>query len=84
MLRYQEEHQIVRRINKSHPWVCHYCGRKGHIRPFCFKLYGYLNQVDHKSPELVVRNAKKVLRPKSNNVVLMAHISPGTPSREDI
>ena len=21
-------------------WVCHYCGRKGHIRPFCYRLYG--------------------------------------------
>jgi len=83
MLQHPEEHQIVKKIKKSHPWVCHYCGRKGHIRPFCFKLYGYPNQFDHKSPELVVINAKKVWRPKSNNFGLMAHISSGTPSKED-
>ena len=21
-------------------WVCHHCGRMGHIRPFCYRLYG--------------------------------------------
>lgn len=20
-------------------WVCHYCGRKGHIKPYIYKLY---------------------------------------------
>ena len=23
------------------PWRCHHCRRLGHIRPLCFKLYGY-------------------------------------------
>ncbi|GAA0157377.1 hypothetical protein LIER_14656 [Lithospermum erythrorhizon] len=21
-------------------WICHHCGKKGHIRPYCYKLYG--------------------------------------------
>jgi len=50
MLQHPEERQITKSKKKSHPWVCHYCRRKGHIRSFCFKLYGYTNQVDHKSP----------------------------------
>src|ERR1044072_8266434 len=29
------------RKGKNTPWKCHYCGRYGHIRPYCFKLYGY-------------------------------------------
>lgn len=28
-------------IVKNFIHVCHYCGKKGHIRPNCFQLYGY-------------------------------------------
>ncbi|GAU33559.1 hypothetical protein TSUD_143510 [Trifolium subterraneum] len=44
MLQHPKQHHGVRYKTKSHPWVCHYCGRKGHIRPFCYKLYGYPNR----------------------------------------
>jgi len=77
------EHQIVKSIKKSHPWVCHHCGRKGHVRPFCFELYGYPNQAEHESPEPVVRNAKKMWKSKSDNVGLMAHISLRTSSKKN-
>jgi len=36
------------------PWKCHYCGRNGHVKPYGFKLYGYL---------------KQPILPKSNHVV---------------
>jgi len=29
------------RNNKKSPWICHHCGRYGHIRPYCYKLYRY-------------------------------------------
>jgi hypothetical protein len=29
------------RNKKKSPWICHHFGKKGHIRSFCFKLYGY-------------------------------------------
>ncbi|PNX79752.1 gag-protease polyprotein, partial [Trifolium pratense] len=32
------QHQQPKFKVKSQPWICHYCGEKGHIRPFCFKL----------------------------------------------
>ena len=38
---------VVQHVNtqvrsfKNATWRCHYCGRFGHIRPYCFKLYGY-------------------------------------------
>ena len=36
------------------PWKCHYYGRNGHMKPYCFKLYGY---------------PKQPLLPKSNHVI---------------
>jgi hypothetical protein len=29
------------RNKKKSPWICHHCGRYGHIRPYCYKFYGY-------------------------------------------
>src|ERR1044072_3569550 len=29
------------RSSKQSTWVCHYCGRFGHLRPYCYRLYGY-------------------------------------------
>src|ERR1044072_6730669 len=29
----------VRSIKQS-KWVCHYCGRAGHLQPYCYRLYG--------------------------------------------
>jgi len=75
MLQHQAEYQITKEKKKSRPWICQYCGRKGHIRSFCFKLYGYPNQVDHKHSEPVVRNVKKEWKPKCEHVGLMAHTS---------
>jgi hypothetical protein len=28
--------------------VCHHCKRRGHIRPFCYELYGYPSKFNHK------------------------------------
>ncbi|PNX63255.1 gag-protease polyprotein, partial [Trifolium pratense] len=38
---HSKQHQGNRSRGRTHHWVCHYCGRRGHIRPFCYKLYGY-------------------------------------------
>ena len=32
--------QRSRQSTPKHNWICHYCGRKGHIQPFCYRLYG--------------------------------------------
>jgi hypothetical protein len=26
-------------------WKCHYCGKNGHLKPFCYKLYGYPKKI---------------------------------------
>jgi hypothetical protein len=58
-------------------------GKRGHIRPFCFKLHGYPNQSKHKLSESEVRNVKKDWLSKSNNVGLMVHTSQRVSSSED-
>ncbi|KAK2369181.1 gag-protease polyprotein [Trifolium repens] len=45
-------------------WVCHHCGRKGHIRPYCFKLHGYPEWYQEAKPEPEVINVKKEWKPK--------------------
>lgn len=49
MLQHSGAHHSSMNEKVTHPWICHHCKRKGHIRPFCFKLYGYPDQSGHKS-----------------------------------
>ncbi len=63
------------RNRKSQPWVCHHCGRKGHIRPFCYKLYGYPKKSLKQKPEVEVVETKKEWKPKEEDVSLIAHTS---------
>ena len=52
MSQHRAQHQGQRNMNKKYKkWRCHYCGRFGHIKPFCFKLYGYPNQTPHVKPK---------------------------------
>jgi hypothetical protein len=41
MLKRPTQHHGSTSRRKPRRWVCHHCGMKGHIRPYCFKLYGY-------------------------------------------
>ncbi|KAK2404703.1 gag-protease polyprotein [Trifolium repens] len=76
-------HQRPKNQRKYRRWVCHHCGKRGHIRPFCYRLYGYPNQ-EHK-PNVVQEESvtKKEWRPKEENVGLIAHTSLRASSRED-
>jgi hypothetical protein len=51
MLQHSKEHQNSKSKKIRRPWICHYCRRNGHIKPLCFKLYGYPNQSQKKAPE---------------------------------
>ena len=35
-------HKTTQRLSRR--WICHFCERFGHIRPFCYKLHGYSNR----------------------------------------
>jgi hypothetical protein len=37
---YTNHHHASRNQGRSRRWICHHCGKTGHIRPFCYKLYG--------------------------------------------
>ena len=60
-----------------------HCRRKGHIRPFCFKLYGYPKQSQQRPLEPELSNVKKEWIPKCDNVGLIAHTSLRASFRED-
>ncbi|WJX55219.1 hypothetical protein P8452_41015 [Trifolium repens] len=76
-------HQRPKNQRRYRRWVCHHCGKRGHIRPFCYKLYGYPNQ--EAQPHMVQEEnvIKKEWRPKEENVGLIAHTSLKASSRED-
>ncbi|WJX52063.1 hypothetical protein P8452_38207 [Trifolium repens] len=84
-------HQRHKNQRRYRRWVCHHCGKKGHIRPFCYKLYGYPNQ--KVKPNVVQEESvvKKEWRPKEDNaglpieenIGLIAHTSLRASSWED-
>ncbi|CAJ2644227.1 unnamed protein product [Trifolium pratense] len=48
-------------------WRCHYCGRKGHIRPYCYKLYGYPKNFRSPAPKPENVKTKKEWKEKEND-----------------
>ncbi|MCI33747.1 gag-pol polyprotein, partial [Trifolium medium] len=64
-------------------WRCHYCGRKGHIRPFCYKLYGYPKRTPPPTSEAENVKTKKEWKEKGKDVSLIAHTSLRASSRQD-
>jgi hypothetical protein len=65
MSRHMSQHPIKHlnpqpRNKKKSSWRCHYCGRHGHIRPYCYRLYGYpLALVQPKVSSKLVQGTKK-------------------------
>ncbi|WJX62830.1 hypothetical protein P8452_47785 [Trifolium repens] len=76
-------HQRSKNQKRYRRWVCHHCGKRGHIRPFCYNLYGYPDQ--KLQPNVVQKEEviKKEWKPKGENVSLIAHKSLRESSRED-
>ncbi|GAU24655.1 hypothetical protein TSUD_322630 [Trifolium subterraneum] len=56
---------------KHRPWRCHYCGRKGHIRPFCYKLHGYPQEKQQTEPIPMIQQEWKV---KSENITIKTKV----------
>lgn len=59
MLQHPVEHPNSKSKAIYRPWVCHYCGRNGHIRSYCFKLYVYPNHFQQRIHEPKVVNVEK-------------------------
>jgi hypothetical protein len=66
MLKHSQGHQNDKKTTR--PWICHHGKRKGHIRPLCYKLYGYPQS--HVQPKVsgMIAQARKEWRPKTPNV----------------
>jgi len=82
MLQHAKEHQMHKVGKVSSSRICHFCKKKGHIRPFCYKFYGSPQQLHQKAQKPKVIRFKKMWKPKIDNVGLMAHISLRTPFEE--
>jgi hypothetical protein len=64
-------------------WVCHHCGRYGHLKPYCYKLYGFpKDALKGQIPKARAHN-KKVWRVKKNESAQIAHTSLRVSSKED-
>ncbi|KAK2359745.1 hypothetical protein QL285_085090 [Trifolium repens] len=69
------------RNKKKSSWRCHHCGRYGHIRPFCYKLYGYPKRSFQPKVSSKIVQARKEWKPKDDRnddpfVVESVHVSP--------
>jgi hypothetical protein len=82
MFQHPKRHQNTQ-TNRSRSWICHHCGKKGHIRPFCYKLYGYPKHFREFTPEPPILKTRSEWKPKGESVALIAHTSFRASSRED-
>jgi hypothetical protein len=48
MSHHMSQHQRRKQLKgKPQRWRCQYCGKFGHLKPFCYKLYGYPRPTHH-------------------------------------
>jgi len=52
MLQHPKEHQVPRVRKVSSTRICHFCKKKGHIRPLWYKLYGFPQQLHQKAQKI--------------------------------
>jgi hypothetical protein len=64
MLSHPTPHQKPAYKGKSTAWKCHYCGKNGHIKHFCYKLYGYPKKKPQAKTHHVKIKPKKQWKPK--------------------
>src|SRR3954468_9997438 len=76
-----QHHEKGEMRRKFQRWRCHYCGRFGHIKPFCFRLYGYPDQAPTYKPKQIMPIQKQHWEPKSK--ALIAHTSLRVSAKED-
>jgi hypothetical protein len=83
LMQHHKSHSLERK-HKKRPksWVCHHCGRKGHIRPYCFKLHGYPEWFHETGATPSVPNKKKEWKTRPDETGLVAHATDRLSSRE--
>ncbi|WJX56802.1 hypothetical protein P8452_42425 [Trifolium repens] len=81
MLPHPAPHPKPENKRKSTSLKCHYCNKYGHIKSFCYKLYGYPKKKPQ--PRAYHRMAKKKWKPKGKVVAHIAHTLFRASSKED-
>ncbi|CAJ2665853.1 unnamed protein product [Trifolium pratense] len=92
--RWQRPRFIPRPRSRYHSWRCHHCGKKGHIRPYCYKLYGYPSEAPQESDPFITKTRMewkqkddvintKEYTAESSGKGLIAHTSLRASSKED-
>ncbi|KAK2396121.1 gag-protease polyprotein [Trifolium repens] len=83
MLPHPAPHQKPMNKRKSTSLKCHYCGKYGHIKSFCYKLYGYPKKKPQPKAYHRMARTKKEWKPKVNVAAHIAHTSFGVSYKED-
>src|ERR1044072_2836804 len=83
-----EEKEFVQDIKyqtivKKARWVCHYCGRYGHLKPYCYRLHGYPETTSKAPIHKARKSAKKAWRVKGMESAQIAYTSLKVSSEED-
>jgi hypothetical protein len=85
MLPHPAPHQTHVHKKKFTTEECHYCGKNGHSKPSCYKLYGYPKKKSQTQPRAfhAKDKIKKEWKPKAKVAAHIAHTSLRASSRED-
>ncbi|KAK2403194.1 gag-protease polyprotein [Trifolium repens] len=83
MLPHPAPHQKPVNKRRSTSLKCHYCGKYGHIKSFCYKLYGYPKKKPQPRAYYRMARTKKEWKPKAKVAAHIAHTSFRTSSKED-
>ncbi|KAK2444414.1 hypothetical protein QL285_015442 [Trifolium repens] len=78
MPQHPKHHQRSNTKSKFHVWTCHYCGKKGHIKPFYYKLYGFPKRTVQPRNNYAVKKTMKVWKPKEGSSSLNTKATPIT------
>ncbi|KAK2390880.1 gag-protease polyprotein [Trifolium repens] len=83
MLPHPAPHQKLVNKRKSTSLKCHYCGKYGHIKSFCYKLYGYRKKKPQPRAYHRMARTKKEWKPKAKVAAHIAHTAFRASSKED-
>ncbi|KAK2435400.1 gag-protease polyprotein [Trifolium repens] len=83
MLSHPAPHQKPVNKRKSTSLKCHYCGKYGHIKSFCYKLYGYPKKKPQPRAYHRMARTRKEWKPKVKVAAHIVHTSFRASSKED-
>jgi hypothetical protein len=83
MLPHPASHQKPMNKRKPTSLKCHYCGKYGHIKSFCYKLYGYPRKKPQPRAYHRMARTRKEWKPKVKVAAHIVHTSFRASSKED-